>query len=149
VKVVDDEGRDVVLVTAAVAAALARILSPALARSLRNGEVVPADVVGVIRAMERLGRSLAVEATAAELVAEVPDLGSSASGSGVDPDERIVASMSTTATATALGCTDRYVRDLIAGGQLEAFKVGAAWRVTEASIAELLVQRNTQMEVSA
>ena len=140
-----------VLVTGRVAYRLGRLLLAELRRARDNGEVVDAELVATIRAIEAAGtayaQKLTSEAAAEGTGTSAPSDAEAPAITGPQPavgDGEMTATMTTAAVAARLGCSERNVRALADRGALPGRRVGRAWvfdavEVEEYATARLLV----------
>jgi excisionase family DNA binding protein len=125
-----------VVVTGQVAARLSRPLVGLLRQARDRGERLDDELVATVSAIERAGREYAASRVRAGSASGTAELDSAElpSGSGVD-------GLSTAKAAAQLRCSERWVTKLIASRRLEAQRVGRAWLVDAASLANLIEDR--------
>jgi excisionase family DNA binding protein len=125
--VLDEHGVPAVMISSAEAAALHRSLARAVdALAYRDGDVPPA-----LRKLRREVSEAATRFRMAEAAREVVEQGTSGPAA-LDVDG--VRTMSTTQAAVRIGCSSRWVRNLVATGQLRASDSGAGYRISESDV---------------
>lgn len=131
-RLVDDAGRQAVVLTAQQAAWVSLLVDRQLEQHRR--------VDGGIRLSPEQQQALALLRRALDDVrtnvrADVPlTCDTSAPEADIDDPVRMIGGMSTAATAAALQVSERHVRRLIDKGALDAEKTLSGWRVDERSI---------------